>query len=190
VPSPWDALEGFRVNEGRSELFRLRSEVGHTDVLVRHVTGGLALQVASTEYTLANVVLAGTKLSLMCNGERLSGRYAERDGKVYVSHSGSSDVFEHPWTLRSNERAAELGETVIKAPMPGKIIGVLVSARDRVQVGTPLLRLEAMKMEHTLKASLDGVVSELSVQLGQQVEAGSTLLVLKAGDEPNQEGRT
>ena len=58
-----------------------------------------------------------------------------------------------------------------------------MSLHERVQVGTPLLRLEAMKMEHTLKASLDGVVSELSVQLGEQVEAGSTLLVLKASEE-------
>ncbi len=181
--SPWDALDGFRVNEGRVESICLRTPEQSFELELRHEARGIQLRLADTECSLSDVSLSGTALACMCNGERLQGRYAEREGQVHVSLAGRSETFEHPWVTRAGARAAEVGESVIKAPMPGKIIGILVSLHERVQVGTPLLRLEAMKMEHTLKASLDGVVSELSLQLGGQVEAGSTLLVLKASEE-------
>jgi len=181
--SPWDALDGFRVNEGRQESWCLRLGDAPRSVSVRHEGDTIRLREGARAWQLRDVTLEGTALSLLSNGERLRGHYAERGADLHVSFAGHSDVLEHPWVERARDRSAERGESVIKAPMPGKIIGVLVTARQRVSVGTPLVRLEAMKMEHTLKASMDGVVSELSAQPGEQVEAGGTLLVLKASEE-------
>ena len=183
IVSPWDALDGFRVNEGRRESLRLRAAESEVEVLLERTNHGVLLRLGGREFVLRDIRHEGTELSCLCNGERLRGRYAEREQQVHVTHAGRSEVFEHPWTARAGERAAEAGESVIKAPMPGKIIGILVSPHEHVRAGTPLVRLEAMKMEHTLKASLDGVVNELSVRLGEQVEAGSTLLVLRASEE-------
>ncbi|MFT3927286.1 MAG: biotin carboxylase N-terminal domain-containing protein [Myxococcales bacterium] len=187
IASPWDALDGFRVNEGCVERLRLRSGERSVELAIRHERMGSVVSLddgrSRKAFALRDVSLSGTRLDVMANGQRLRARYAERSGEAHVSLGGRSLVVEHPWAERAKDRSAEAGESVIKAPMPGKIIGVLVSAREHVKVGTPLLRLEAMKMEHTLKASLEGVVSELSVQLGEQVEAGSTLLVLKALEE-------
>lgn len=64
------------------------------------------------------------------------------------------------------------------APMPGTVIRVGVAVGDVVKQGQPLLWLEAMKMEHTIAAPADGVVGELTVEAGQQVEVGAVLAVV------------
>jgi biotin carboxyl carrier protein len=60
--------------------------------------------------------------------------------------------------------------------MPGRILRVLVSEGERVARGATLLILEAMKMEHEIKASRDGVVVRLPFRPGEQVEAGAVLV--------------
>jgi 3-methylcrotonyl-CoA carboxylase alpha subunit len=57
----------------------------------------------------------------------------------------------------------------LAAPMPGKVIAVMVQAGQQVAKGTPLLILEAMKMEHTIAAPADGVVKEIHYAAGEQV---------------------
>ncbi|PTL59044.1 biotin carboxylase N-terminal domain-containing protein [Paraconexibacter algicola] len=69
------------------------------------------------------------------------------------------------------------------APMPGSVIRVDVRVGDEVSAGTPLLVLEAMKMEHEIVAPLDGTVTELPVQVGAQVDAGSLLAAIEAPPE-------
>jgi propionyl-CoA carboxylase alpha chain len=66
------------------------------------------------------------------------------------------------------------------APMPGTVIRVAVAVGDKVAQGQPLLWLEAMKMEHTISAPTDGIVAELAVGTGQQVEVGAVLAVVQA----------
>lgn len=67
---------------------------------------------------------------------------------------------------------------IVKAPMPGLVLQVLVQPGQTVQKGDPLLILEAMKMENVLKAAHEGVVKEVAVHSGQAVEKGATLVVL------------
>ena len=64
------------------------------------------------------------------------------------------------------------------APMPGKIIEVSVAVGDEVSAGDSLVVMEAMKMEHRLTASEDGVVAEVRVAVGDQVDADETLVVI------------
>ena len=64
------------------------------------------------------------------------------------------------------------------APMPGSVARVAVAAGDRVTAGQPILWLEAMKMQHQINAPSDGVVSELPVTVGQQIEVGAVLAVV------------
>ena len=65
------------------------------------------------------------------------------------------------------------------APMPGKVIDVKVKKGKKVKVGDTLVILEAMKMEHSIKASEDGTVSELLISLNDQVENGALLMIVK-----------
>jgi biotin carboxyl carrier protein len=89
------------------------------------------------------------------NGRRRSGRKEEGN------HSGS-------------------GPQRLLAPMPGKVVRVLVSKGDSVRARQPIVVIEAMKMENELRAGRDGVVLELPAASGQSVEAGMLLAVVGA----------
>lgn len=62
-----------------------------------------------------------------------------------------------------------------QAPMPGKIIDVLVQEGQRVKLGDTLLKLEAMKMEHSIKADREGMIEKLFFKTGAQVKQGDQL---------------
>ena len=78
--------------------------------------------------------------------------------------------------------AAAGGGNLIEAPMPGLVRAVLAIPGQAVKVGDRLAVLEAMKMEHVLTAARDGVVAELLVAEGAQVEAGAALIRLEEED--------
>ena len=93
-------------------------------------------------------------------------------------NSGSGDlVFKIlPKFIDPNEIIIEGSLT---APMPGKILNINVKKGSSVKAGETLLILEAMKMEHTIKATSDGQVIELYVKTGDQVESGSDLMKIE-----------
>lgn len=74
-------------------------------------------------------------------------------------------------------------ETVISknviAPMPGLVLDIMIKAGDTVEAGTPLLILEAMKMENVLKAEGDGTVKSVSVTKGDAVEKRQLLIEIE-----------
>ena len=75
--------------------------------------------------------------------------------------------------------ASASGGTLI-APMPGKVVKLLVKEGDPVIEGQPLLIMEAMKMQNELRASSAGKVFKITVQEGATVETGGTLMILLA----------
>jgi propionyl-CoA carboxylase alpha chain len=87
-----------------------------------------------------------------------------------------------PVTLTREPRFADpdaaLAAGSLIAPMPGTVVRIAISEGDPVRTGDALLWLEAMKMEHRISAPTDGVVAELPVVVGQQVDLGAVLAVL------------
>ena len=77
----------------------------------------------------------------------------------------------------------EFGQDGIAAPMPGKIIRLLVAQGDTVEAGQPLVILEAMKMEHVMKAARSGVVTRVHCDEGSIVADGATLVELGSDEE-------
>jgi propionyl-CoA carboxylase alpha chain len=69
------------------------------------------------------------------------------------------------------------------APMPGAIARIAVQEGDRVSAGQAVLWLEAMKMQHQINAPTDGVVAELPVHIGQQIEVGAVLAVVSEEEQ-------
>ena len=82
--------------------------------------------------------------------------------------------------LQSAQTAPEPDAAIgtLAAPMPGKVLQVLVAVGAKVVKGAPLVVLEAMKMEHTIAAPHDGQVAEIHFKAGEQVNEGAELLRL------------
>jgi propionyl-CoA carboxylase alpha chain len=91
-----------------------------------------------------------------------------------VHVAGGQFAFVVPPRFVSPDDAGRAGSTV--APMPGRVVALLVAAGDAVVAGQPLLTLEAMKMEHQITSPHAGTVAEVYVQPGQQLDGGQPLL--------------
>lgn len=74
--------------------------------------------------------------------------------------------------------SGQAGSLVVKAPMPGTVVNVVVSAGQAVKAGDDLVFIEAMKMETPVKAPKDGTVATVDVTKGEAVDSGKTLVTL------------
>jgi len=83
--------------------------------------------------------------------------------------------------LERDEGAAQAGNAIL-APMPGLLKAVFAKAGQAVLAGQRLAILEAMKMEHALAAPRDGVVAEVLLPQGTQVDSGAPLILLAEED--------
>jgi biotin carboxyl carrier protein len=79
---------------------------------------------------------------------------------------------------RKDDGGSGRGPQQLVAPMPGKIARILAKTGDAVSRRQPLVVIEAMKMENELRATRDGIVTEVLVQERQSVDAGALLLVV------------
>lgn len=74
--------------------------------------------------------------------------------------------------------AGAAGSVVVKAPMPGTVVNVVVSAGQAVKAGDDLVFIEAMKMETPVKSPQDGTVATVDVAKGESVDSGKVLVTL------------
>ena len=74
--------------------------------------------------------------------------------------------------------AGAAGSVVVKAPMPGTVVNVVVSAGQAVKAGDDLVFIEAMKMETPVKAGQDGTIASIEVTAGDAVDTGKVLLTM------------
>jgi biotin carboxyl carrier protein len=79
--------------------------------------------------------------------------------------------------MNSGDSGADLQ---LCAPMPGKVLSVLVEAGQSVEAGDSLLVLEAMKMENVIKAAVDGIIEDVNAKAGFAVEKGELLITFQA----------
>ncbi|CAM2847791.1 biotin carboxylase N-terminal domain-containing protein [Skermania piniformis] len=130
------------------------------------------------------LLVESTPAAVVLERDGVRTRFAVRryDDRVEVDSSAG------PVTLIAAPRfvdpATAVAEGSLLAPMPGSIIRVGAAVGDTVRKGRPILWLEAMKMEHAVAAPVDGVVVELPVRAGQQVDVGAVLAVVEAVDVP------
>jgi propionyl-CoA carboxylase alpha chain/3-methylcrotonyl-CoA carboxylase alpha subunit len=100
------------------------------------------------------------------------------DDHVVVFEGGAG--FECGLLKWGGDAGGEAGDGAVRSPMPGRIVSVAKKAGDAIAAGETLLILEAMKMEHALKAPIAGVIAELHAAEGQQVSEGVVLVRIEA----------
>ena len=107
--------------------------------------------------------------------EAAPGRLSVRVGAVQVAVTLNG----HRGRRKRASGAAASGPLRVIAPMPGKVVRVLVNAGQSVRARQPVVVVEAMKMENELRADRDGTVAEIHAREGTSVEAGALLVVIQ-----------
>ena len=173
--SPWFSVDGWRLNLGSHHAMTFVAGRGSHAVEVHFAGGGYRFAREGREQALGGRVSDGV-LHVTLGGAAFRVR-AVRDGADWhLFRDGAHRVL----TLLEAQAAEEPeAEGSLAAPMPGKILQVLVQAGAKVEKGAPLVVLEAMKMEHTIAAPHDGRVAEIHFKAGEQVAEGAQLLRLE-----------
>lgn len=116
---------------------------------------------------------AADRVVLSIAGVERAFDVARYGAEVYVDSSlGPVHLVALP---RFGDPDAAVAQGSLLAPMPGSVLRIGAAVGDPVTAGQPLVWLEAMKMEHTVTAPGDGVLAELNVEVGQQVDVGAVL---------------
>ena len=178
--SPWDALAHWRLNSGYRQTIEWRLPEDEAPVKVVYTRDG---ETRGLEHAGALELFdwwqgaEPHEYGVRIGDARVTGRVFIDGDMFHVFCRGGAFAFE--WqNLLAHAADAEHGEGRLTAPMPGKVIAVLVEPGTTVEKGTPLIVMEAMKMEHTIGAPAAGKVAEVLYAVGDQVADGAQLLVM------------
>ena len=121
-------------------------------------------------------------LSVTLDGVRATYTVATYDHQIWLAGESPTVMFEEVREAPVRPDDAHSGDAELLSPMPGSVVAVGVSDGQTVTEGTVVVAVEAMKMEHSLTAPVDGVV-ELLVAVGDQVKVGQPLAKVIAATE-------
>jgi 3-methylcrotonyl-CoA carboxylase alpha subunit len=180
--SPWARTDGWRLNdEGHDELSFVDGE-RRLDVMVRYpAEGGYVLELPGGAVRARAEFDSEGDLAIDLDGLRFTASVARHGLELTILAGGQTwRLARHDPMEVGDDEAIDGGR--VTAPLPGKIVQVLVKDGAEVRKGAPLLILEAMKMEHTLAAPADGVVEKVNCREGEQVEEGTELVAFQPAE--------
>lgn len=126
--------------------------------------------------------LDGDQLILVIDGLRTTYRIAETDHQIWLAGGGGVTVVQEVREAPVRPDDEHSGDAELISPMPGAVVAVNAASGDTVTAGTVVVAVEAMKMEHSLTAPVDGVV-EVLVAVGDQVKVGQPLARISATEK-------
>ncbi|WP_410007736.1 biotin carboxylase N-terminal domain-containing protein [Planotetraspora sp. A-T 1434] len=167
---PWDVADGWRIGE--------RAWTDYRYAKVRGAAAEAEIEVNERSLGSARLAWAGDGYALV-TVEGITRRYVvakDRD-TVWLARDGHAWPFvrHEPGDPGDRPGGSRTSDGVVRSPMPGTVLVVKAAEGDEVTAGQPLLIVEAMKMEHTVTAPVDGVLAELRVRPGQAVELDAVL---------------
>lgn len=178
--SPWGLADGWRLNGAYEEHLELMAGEALHSIGVLPEGAGWRLAIHGASIFATGTLDDGSLIATLDGCQRRVG-VVRRDDRIIVLERG------HGTTLALHD-PLDVGEVeegaggAIAAPLPGKVIQVLVTVGEKVEKGKPLLVLEAMKMEHTIAAAGAGTVEAVHVAAGDQVAEGAALIALKEAE--------
>ncbi|MBY3552479.1 ATP-binding protein [Modestobacter lapidis] len=174
----WDVPDGWRLGEPAWTVRRLQAPGGEpVTVRVRGRAADAVVRVGDGDPQPARVERDGPGLAVTVDGVRTRYTVVHSGGALWLAAAGRVTALREQERLAGAAGAAAT-DGAVTAPMPGTVTVVQVSIGDQVEAGTPLLVVEAMKMEHVLTAPLAGTVTELGVTAGRSVRLDERVAVV------------
>jgi 3-methylcrotonyl-CoA carboxylase alpha subunit len=175
---PWANASGWRMNSTLLRQLDFADEANAYPFIVAYHDTGWSIQQGAAATGMTLVERSGQHLVIKLDGAAVRGTVVRAGDMFHVFTGGAH------YPLNYNDPLAHAGEAEaeggrLTAPMPGKIVAVLVEKGKTVEKGAPLLIMEAMKMEHTIAAPANGTVEDLLYAVGDQVTEGAQLLAFK-----------
>jgi acetyl-CoA/propionyl-CoA carboxylase biotin carboxyl carrier protein len=175
----WDVPSGWRIGAPAPTTIRLRSGERTDHVHITGTPADAGVRIEDGETRSLSAELAGDTLAVTIDGLRNAYTVAADHQQIWLAGAGRTvaldEVREAP--VRPDDEVS--GDAELLSPMPGSVVAVGVSDGESVTAGTVVVAVEAMKMEHSLTAPIDGVV-ELHVAVGDQVKVRQLLAKVTA----------
>ena len=177
--SPWHSTSGWRLNcDNHYDLHFIDGEQT-VMVTVHYRQTGFELELPRGKMLVRGQLDGHGNILADLGGTRIKATVVRRGDALTIMEQGRSHA------LILFDPSAPVGEEEgaggrLTAPMPGKVVAVLVQAGEQVKKGAPLMILEAMKMEHTINAPREGVIAQINFTVGCLVNDGAELLALCA----------
>jgi 3-methylcrotonyl-CoA carboxylase alpha subunit len=173
LSSPWDRTDGWSVVGRRSRSLSFRHGNERYEAVLWYLRDGLSLDYGGCNSRLQFVPRdAALDFCLGDAPERVSVAWSGRDLDLITPRGRVQMHWIDPFAGEAGEAAAA---SRIVAPMPGTVTRILAEPGADLQRGAPLIVLEAMKMEHTLRAPADGRLQALKCAVGDVVQEGAEL---------------
>ena len=177
--SPWDSVDGWMIAGQRKRNLSFESAGRAVEATIAYQRSGLLLATASGSLPFRFKAQQGAKLDVFLGDakETVLAGWSGRDLEI-VTPRGRHRLHWIDPMLGDGAEAAGAGH--FRAPMPGAIRQILAAVGDKLKRGDPVLIMEAMKMEHTLKAPADGKLVSLKCAVGDFVQEGIDLAEFEA----------
>ena len=176
--SPWAIADSWRLTGPAARSVTMEHLEQRKQLQVRDSANGWQVQVGDTSISVTGKT--GSTGYVLQLGERLQRGNAIREGNaLYVFGNDQQQRFNIHDPVAEADSSNDHGGSLL-APMPGRVVTLLVQPGSTVSRGTPLLVMEAMKMEHTLQAPADGTVHGFRARAGDQVADGAVLVDFEA----------
>ncbi len=177
---PWTTLTGWRLWGNARQTARLEHGGTLCEIAVTtEAPGRFAAETPAGPVTLGlRLARDGRTWRVDAAGHRDDATAVRHGAELTVFHRGVAHAFTVPDALALAEEAGHGGDRVA-APMTGLVKSVAARPGARVERGAALAVMEAMKMEHTLRAPRDGTVAEVLTAVGEQVAEGAVLITLE-----------
>jgi 3-methylcrotonyl-CoA carboxylase alpha subunit len=172
---PWAVADGFRLGAPHVRTLSFTHGDLPLAVEVGYGGGGYTVRAGGESTCIAALRLEAGRLVGLLGTRRMDAQAVFHAETLHLFTAGRH------WRLGYAPPLAHAGDDAqesggLAAPMPGKVIALLVQPGAAVRKGQPLLVMEAMKMEHTIAAPADGVVERLPYAVGDQVAEGAALV--------------
>jgi biotin carboxyl carrier protein len=161
-------------------VFRHHNRILSLD-LQREAEDTFVVAIDGEKQTVHAELIDPTTLRVVAGGVARTVRIVRAGKDHHVAVGGQTYVLAPEATGAAAASSGTLANPQIIAPMPGKVLQVLVTEGQQVAEGDGLLILEAMKMENRIVAEADGTVKKVNVSVGQMVDGGMLMMELDYG---------